>query len=147
MLIDDLIHAVAGHLRRIFPAHSQMGVSGRGKNYKAILEIEPHFRGDRSRGENLVPNGVVSGRVTFVSEREANSAARIFSCSVYASAKPETRQSPRVVIGRNACQVRRKHASAPRQLALAQPDFENSRNPVSTIKRGMVQFAASERRN
>jgi hypothetical protein len=36
-----------------------MGVARRGKNYEAIFEIEPHFRGDRGRGEKLVPNGVV----------------------------------------------------------------------------------------
>jgi hypothetical protein len=55
MLIDDLIHAVAGHLRRIPPSRPPMGVSCRGKNYKAILEIEPHFRGDRSRARIWFP--------------------------------------------------------------------------------------------
>ena len=56
---SPLYHAVAGHLRRIPPSHPLMGVVRRGKNYEAILEIEPHFRGDRNRGEKLVPNGVV----------------------------------------------------------------------------------------
>jgi hypothetical protein len=56
---SPLYHAVAGHLRRIPPSHPLMGVARRGKNYGAILEIEPHFRGDRKRGEKLVPNGVV----------------------------------------------------------------------------------------
>jgi hypothetical protein len=56
---SPLYHAVAGHLRRIPPSHPLMGVARRGKNYEAILEIEPHFRGDRNRGEKLVPNGIV----------------------------------------------------------------------------------------
>jgi hypothetical protein len=56
---SPLYHAVTGHLRRIPPSHPLMGVARRGKNYEAILEIEPHFRGDRSRGEKLVPNGIV----------------------------------------------------------------------------------------
>jgi hypothetical protein len=56
---SPLYHAVAGHLRRIPPSHPLMGVARRGENYEAILEIEPHFRGDRSRGQKLVPNGVV----------------------------------------------------------------------------------------
>jgi hypothetical protein len=56
---SPLYHAVVGHLRRIPPSHPLMGVARRGKNYEAILEIEPHFRGDKSRGEKLVPNGVV----------------------------------------------------------------------------------------
>jgi hypothetical protein len=56
---SPLYHAVAGHLRRIPPSHPLMGVARRGKNYAAILEIEPHFRGDRNRGEKLVPNGIV----------------------------------------------------------------------------------------
>jgi hypothetical protein len=56
---SPLYHPVAGHLRRIPPSHPLMGVGRRGKNCEAILEIEPHFRGDRNRGEKLVPNGVV----------------------------------------------------------------------------------------
>ena len=56
---SPLFHAVVGHLRRIPPSDPLMGVVRRGKNYEAILEIDPHFRGDRSRGEKLVPNGVV----------------------------------------------------------------------------------------
>jgi hypothetical protein len=56
---SPLHHAVAGHLRRIPPSHPLMGVARRGKDYEAILEIEPHFRGDRNRGEKLVPNAVV----------------------------------------------------------------------------------------
>lgn len=56
---SPLYHAVAGHLRRIPPSHPLMGVARRGKSYEAILEIEPHFRGDRSRGEKLVPSAVV----------------------------------------------------------------------------------------
>lgn len=56
---SPLYHAVVGHLRRIPPSHPLMGVARRGKNYEAILEIEPHFRGDRNRGEKLVPNGIV----------------------------------------------------------------------------------------
>jgi hypothetical protein len=56
---SPLYHPVAGHLRRIPPSHPLMGVARRGKNYEAILEIEPHFRGDKSRGEKLVPNGIV----------------------------------------------------------------------------------------
>jgi hypothetical protein len=56
---SPLYHAVAGHLRRIPPSHPLMGVARRGKKYEAILEIEPHFRGDRSKGEKLVPCAVV----------------------------------------------------------------------------------------
>ena len=56
---SPLYHAVVGHLRRIPPSHPLMGVARRGKNYEAILQIEPHFRGDRNRGEKLVPNGIV----------------------------------------------------------------------------------------
>jgi hypothetical protein len=56
---SPLYHAVVGHLRRIPPSHPLMGVARRGNNYEAILEIEPHFRGDRKRGEKLVPNGVI----------------------------------------------------------------------------------------
>jgi hypothetical protein len=56
---SPLYHAVAGHLRRIPPSHPLMGVARRGKNYEAILEIDPYFRGDRRRGEKLVPNAVV----------------------------------------------------------------------------------------
>jgi hypothetical protein len=56
---SPLYHAVAGHLRRIPPSDPLMGVARRGKNYEAILEIEPHFRGDRTRGKKRVPNAVV----------------------------------------------------------------------------------------
>lgn len=56
---SPLYHPVTGHLRRIPPSHPLMGVARRGKNYEAILEIGPHFRGDKNRGEKLVPNAVV----------------------------------------------------------------------------------------
>jgi hypothetical protein len=56
---SPLYHAVTGHLRRIPPSHPMLGVARRGKKYEAILEIKPHFRGDRSKGEKLVPNAVV----------------------------------------------------------------------------------------
>jgi hypothetical protein len=56
---SPLYHAVSSHLRKIPPSHPLMGVARRGKNYEAILEIKPHFRGDRRRGEKLIPNAVV----------------------------------------------------------------------------------------
>jgi hypothetical protein len=41
---------------------------------------------------------------------------------------------PRMNIAWNACQVWRKDASAPRQLALAQPDFGKTPKSVSKIE-------------
>jgi hypothetical protein len=62
--------------------------------------------------------------------------SKIFFAPVFMRVRrPKFGSQPRMDVGLNACQVRRKHASAPRQLTLSHPDFENSRNPVSTMKR------------
>lgn len=86
---SPLYHAVAGHLRRIPPSHPLMGVARRGQNYEAVLEIEPHFRGDRSRGREAGSQRRHSGRMKFVSGAIRVSVERKFPRCVCAGAKPD----------------------------------------------------------
>ncbi len=62
-------------------------------------------------------------------------AARKFSGSVHAGLALGIGSQPCMGIERNACQVRRKHASAPQQLARGRLDFAKPRNSISTMKR------------
>jgi hypothetical protein len=63
--------------------------------------------------------------IAVVTEGETTSAARFFFAPVFMRVRrPKFGSQPRMDVGLNACQVRRKHASAPRQLTLSHPDFE-----------------------